>query len=380
MPYWRLSSFYLFYFASLGALLPFWGVYLQDQGFTALAIGQLMAILQATKIVAPNVWGWLADRTGRTLSIIRLASLLTWLAFLGIFAVQGFWGTALVMIVFSFFWNASLPQMEVVTINHLGARMRRYAGIRLWGSVGFILAVTVLGALVQRQGSGVVPLMALALQVGIWITSLLVVERPVESRPAAEGISILSLARRPEVAAFLLCGFFMQVSHGVYYAFYSIYLTEAGYASGTIGAFWAWGVVVEVLVFAIMHHLLERFGARRVLLTSLGLAVVRWLLIGAFVTEPVILILAQALHAATFGAFHAGAIHLTHHYFTGRLQGRGQALFGSLVYGAGGAVGSLGSGLLWSTAGPQATFVASSLVAALGFTIAWLWVDRERRF
>lgn len=380
MPYWRLSSFYLFYFASLGALLPFWGVYLQDQGFTALAIGQLMAILQATKIVAPNVWGWLADRTGRTLSIIRLASLLTWPAFLGIFAVQGFWGTALVMIVFSFFWNASLPQMEVVTINHLGARMRRYAGIRLWGSVGFILAVTVLGALVQRQGSGVVPLMALALQVGIWITSLLVVERPVESRPAAEGISILSLARRPEVAAFLLCGFFMQVSHGVYYAFYSIYLTEAGYASGTIGAFWAWGVVVEVLVFAIMHHLLERFGARRVLLTSLGLAVVRWLLIGAFVTEPVILFLAQALHAATFGAFHAGAIHLTHHYFTGHLQGRGQALFGSLVYGAGGAVGSLGSGLLWSTVGPQATFVASSLVAALGFTIAWLWVDRERRF
>ncbi|MBK8640112.1 MAG: MFS transporter [Chromatiaceae bacterium] len=380
MPYWRLSSFYLFYFASLGALLPFWGVYLQDQGFTALAIGQLMAILQATKIVAPNVWGWLADRTGRTLSIIRLASLLTWLAFLGIFAVQGFWGTALVMMVFSFFWNASLPQMEVVTINHLGARMRRYAGIRLWGSVGFILAVTVLGVLVQRQGSGVVPLMALALQVGIWITSLLVVERPVESRPAAEGISILSLARRPEVAAFLLCGFFMQISHGVYYAFYSIYLTETGYASGTIGAFWAWGVVVEVLVFAIMHHLLERFGARRVLLTSLGLAVVRWLLIGAFVTEPVILILAQALHAATFGAFHAGAIHLTHHYFTGRLQGQGQALFGSLVYGAGGAVGSLGSGLLWSTAGPQATFVASSLVAALGFTIAWLWVDRERRF
>lgn len=380
MPYWRLSSFYLFYFASLGALLPFWGIYLQDQGFTALAIGQLMAILQGTKIVAPNVWGWLADQTGRTMRIIRLASLLSWLAFLGVFAVQGFWGMALVMMTFSFFWNASLPQMEVVTINHLGARMRRYAGIRLWGSVGFILAVMVLGVLVGRQGSGVVPIMALVLQIGIWVTSLLVVERPLENRPAGEGVSILGLVRRPEVAAFLLCGFFMQVSHGVYYAFYSIYLTQAGYTSGTIGTFWAWGVVVEVLVFAIMHHLLERFGARRVLLTSLGLAVVRWLLIGTFVSEPIILILAQAFHAATFGSFHAGAIHLTHHYFTGRLQGRGQALYGSLVYGAGGAVGSLGSGLLWSIAGPQATFVASSLVAALGFTIAWLWVDREKRF
>jgi len=360
--------------------MPFWGVYLQDQGFSALAIGQLIAILQATKIIAPNVWGWLADRTGRSMRIVRLATLLSWFAFLGIFLVQGFWGTALVMIVFSFFWNASLPQMEVVTINHLGARLRRYAGIRLWGSVGFILAVLVLGVLVQRQGTGVVPLMALALQLGIWISSLLVVERPVEHRPAAEGVSVLEIARRPEVAAFLLCGFFMQVSHGVYYSFYSIHLTQAGYASGTIGAFWAWGVVVEVLVFALMHRLLERFGARRVLLTSLALAVVRWLLIGTFVADPVMLVLAQALHAATFGAFHAGAIHLTHHYFTGRLQGRGQALFGSLVYGAGGACGSLVSGILWSSAGPLATFIASSLVAALGFMVAWLWVDPEQRY
>ncbi|MCG7946441.1 MAG: MFS transporter, partial [Candidatus Thiodiazotropha taylori] len=34
MPYWRLSGFYFFYFASLGALLPFWGLYLQDRGYS----------------------------------------------------------------------------------------------------------------------------------------------------------------------------------------------------------------------------------------------------------------------------------------------------------------------------------------------------------
>jgi len=380
MPYWRLSSFYFFYFASLGSLLPFWGVYLQDQGFTALAIGQLMAILQATKIVAPNLWGWLADRTGRGIAIVRLASFLSWAAFLAIFFVEGFWAMALVMVIFSFFWNASLPQMEVVTINYLGSRLRRYAGIRLWGSIGFILAVLSLGALVERLGTMVVPLMTMFLQLGIWLSSLVVKERTTEHRAASAEVSILGVLRRPEVAAFLIAGLLMQASHGVYYSFYSIHLTQAGYASDVIGALWAWGVAVEVLVFALMHHLLERFGARRVMLTSLGLAVLRWLLIGAFVAEPMILILAQALHAATFGAFHAGAIHLTHHYFSGRLQGRGQALFGSLVYGAGGALGGLGSGILWSQAGPWATFLASSLVAALGFVIAWHWVDRERRF
>ena len=61
MPYWRLSGFYLFYFATLGALLPYWGLYLKSLGFDARAIGSLIAIIMATKIVAPNVWGWIAD-------------------------------------------------------------------------------------------------------------------------------------------------------------------------------------------------------------------------------------------------------------------------------------------------------------------------------
>ena len=53
LPYWRLSGFYLFYFASLGAFLPYWSLYLQSKDFDARAIGELMAIIMATKIIAP---------------------------------------------------------------------------------------------------------------------------------------------------------------------------------------------------------------------------------------------------------------------------------------------------------------------------------------
>ncbi len=87
--------------------------------------------------------------------------------------------------------------------------------------------------------------------------------------------------------------------------------------AGGIGV-WAWGVAAEVILFLRMHRLLQRFGARGVLLASLGLAVLRWLLIGNFVDSLAVQIFAQTLHAATFGAFHAAAIHLVHHYFSGR--------------------------------------------------------------
>jgi MFS transporter, PPP family, 3-phenylpropionic acid transporter len=379
MPYWRLSGFYLFYFGTLGALVPYWGLYLQDQGLTPLAIGQLMAILTGTKLISPPLWGWLADRSGARIRLVRLACLFATLTFAAIFVARGFWGIAAVMFVASFFWNAALPQMEAITFNHLGMRANRYASVRLWGSVGFILTVACVGWLLDGRGTWVVPWVVLALFVGIWLASLLVPDRGY----APVGLldeSLGRLLRRPEIMAFLAACLLMQVSHGAYYAFYSIYLKAAGYDSAAVGALWAWAVFVEVLVFLGMHRLLVRFGARRVLLASLALAVLRWSLIGTLVEFVAVQVVAQALHAATFGTFHASAIHLAHHYFPGRAQGRGQAIYNSLSFGAGGAAGSLLAGWLWTGFSPALTFGIASLAAGLAWSVAWVWVDRAGRY
>ena len=101
MPYWRLSSFYLFYFAALGALIPFWTLYLSSLGFNSIQIGQLMAIPTATKIVAPYIWGWLGDHIGKRMAIVRTGSLLAFLTFLLVFWLTDYGGLALAMSLFS---------------------------------------------------------------------------------------------------------------------------------------------------------------------------------------------------------------------------------------------------------------------------------------
>jgi PPP family 3-phenylpropionic acid transporter len=377
MPYWRLSGFYLFYFASLGALLPFWGLYLQDRGFDPAAIGELMAVLMATKIIAPNVWGWIADHTGRRMSIVQLASLLSVVTFAGVFFVSGYWSLALVMMLFSFFWNASLPQFEAVTLSYLGERIREYSRIRLWGSIGFILTVAGLGQFIDKLGIGLVPQVVLVLYLGILLNSLVVPERGA-TLPQHQQESILKVLKRPEVLAFLAACFLMQASHSAYYAFYSIFMEQHGYSSSTIGQLWALGVIAEVLVFLVMHRLLQRWGARLVLLYSLAIAALRWLLVGAAPESLVLVLFAQVLHAATFGTFHAAAIHLVHHYFVGRHQGRGQALYSSVSFGAGGAVGSLLSGYLWTSIGPSSIYYLSAGYAGMAVLIAWRWIGLRR--
>jgi len=360
--YWRLSGFYLFYFASLGALVPYWGLYLKSLDFSVTEIGQLIAILMATKIVAPNVWGWIADLTGHRMTIVRSASLLAALTFTGVFFGNGFWWLALVMIAFSFFWNAALPQFEATTMNHLGGETHRYSGIRLWGSVGFIITVAALGPMLDIYGTHRLPQVLAAVFILIWLSSLVVPESAAGHLPLDQA-RLRDVLRRPVVLALLAVCFLVQASHGPYYAFFSIYLESYGYSTALIGQLWALGVVAEIGVFLIMPRLLPRFGARRLLLAAVSLTTVRWLLIAGFADRLPVMLLAQTLHAASFGLYHAVAIYMVHRLFTGAHQGRGQALYSSISFGAGGAVGSLISGYLWTGMGAQSMYLLAAGVS-----------------
>lgn len=376
MPYWRLSGFYLFYFAALGVLVPYWGLYLKSLDFNAVAIGQLMAIPMATKFVAPFVWGWLGDHLGQRMAIVRIGALLTTLVFVSVFWLRGFWELGLAMILFSFFWNAVLPQFEAVVLCYLGRAASRYAQIRVWGSVGFIATVVVLGMAVDRFGPVAVLPVLLTIYTLLWLVSQTINDPVVKPHPLDQP-GILSVLRQPAVIAFLAACFLLQAGHGAYYGFYSIYMEELGYSKTLIGQLWALGVVAEVVVFLLMPRLLQNLGARNMLMISLFLAALRWYLIGNFADSLSILFFAQTLHAATFGTFHAAAIHLVHHYFTGRHQGRGQALYSSLSFGFGGALGTVVSGYLWEGAGPTVAFNLSMAVSLLGLLIVWRWVVNE---
>jgi PPP family 3-phenylpropionic acid transporter len=374
MPYWRLSSFYLFYFGALGILVPFWGLYLKGLGFDALDIGLLMAIPMATKFLAPYVWGWLGDHLGRRMLIVRVGSLLTAVTFVAVFFYTEFWPLTLAMVLFSFFWNAVLPQFEVVTLRYLGSDAHRYARIRAWGSVGFILMVSILGVAVDWKGPAVILPVLFVVYVAIWLSSLTVKDPDSVPHPGGQG-GILTVVMQPAVLAFFLACFLMQAGHGTYYVFYSIYLESAGYSKTLIGQLWALGVVAEVVVFIYMHQLLHRFGARRILLVSFFLAALRWLMIGSFADSLLLMVMAQTLHAASFGTFHAAAIHWVHRYFVGKHQGRGQALYSSVSFGAGGAIGSLLAGMMWESSGAFASFAVSTFLSLLALVIAWRWLS-----
>ncbi|MCB1735289.1 MAG: MFS transporter [Gammaproteobacteria bacterium] len=374
VPYWRLSGFYFFYFATLGALVPYWAVYLKDRGFDAVAIGTLMALLMLSKLVAPNLWGWLADRTGQHMRVVRAAALFATLAFVGVTWADGFWRMALVMVGFSFFWHAALPQFEATTLNHLGADEHGYTRVRLWGSVGFIITVIGVGVLIDDFGARVLPEVLLILLASIWVASLMTPAKSSADFDIDHG-PIARVIRRPEVLALLVSAFLVQASHGPYYTFFTLHLQDIGYSNRVIGVFWGLGVFAEIVLFLYMPRLIPSIGARRLLVIGLALTVLRWVLLSLMAQYLAALFLIQVLHAASFGVTHAVSIHLVHRYFTGRHQGRGQALYSSLSFGAGGALGNWVGGYAWESLGAVGTYLISAFAALLAMFVA-LYLSR----
>lgn len=345
IPQVPLASFYFFYFAVLGGFMPYWGLYLQQLQFSPEAIGQLMAILMATRIIAPNFWGYVADRTGKRLQMVRAGAFLLMFFWLGVFFTESFWPLAFVLLGYSFFQNAILAQFEAVTIAHLGAQRELYGRLRLWGSIGFIVTGASLGMLFDVISVSWLPLCLLACAAATWLASLQVPDIATPTR-AHRHEDFFTILKRPVVVAFLLAHFLLQLSHAPYYSFYSIYLEQHGYSRSAIGWLWALAVLAEVIAFTQMHRWLPRFGEQKIMLASLLLSALRWTVIGVGIESPLVVWSAQVLHAASFATFHAAAISVIYRQFGDGHQGQGQALY-SMLWGLGVALGSWWTGLVW---------------------------------
>ena len=374
--HWRLSRFYFFYYFFVGSFVPYWGIYLQSENFSPSSIGILLSLFQMSRIVAPNFWGWLADHTGHRVKWIKLTSFLGLIGFIGIFWAKGFFWIFLVMLALSLFTSSTLPLAESLTLAHLATTDGHYSRIRLWGSIGFIVASLFLGYLIDLQGINILLWVLLITQAIIFFLSNTIPEAK-EIHHKKNDLSIWKIIKTPSVVALLIGCTLMVSAHGVLYNFYSIYLKEHGYSSAAIGWLWAVGVICEIFIFMLMPKILRRYSLKTILLISLFLGVIRFILIGASPDQFYLLLIAQMFHAATFGSFHAASIEVIAYFFKGRNQSRGQAIYNSVAYGIGGTIGGLGGGYLIQYLGGQLGFMIAAISPLIGFIVIWYGLKLE---
>ncbi|WP_373975422.1 MFS transporter [Chitinibacter sp. SCUT-21] len=372
-----IAGFYFFYFAFNGIFSPYWGLYLAGMAFPAWQIGILTSLTQINRIYAPALWGYLADKTGRRQLILRVAGICGFAFFIPLLFATTFWPILIAVLIGSFFWSAALPLVEATAMSLLKGDSGAYSRLRIWGSIGFVVATMGAGYLIEAQGVTVLPLSVLAIMASLALYCWWVPEAPKVAQQVAQQGRFLDIVRRPEVLALFASCFLMALAHGPYYSFYSIYAADHGFSKTTIAWFWTLGVLAEILIFWLMPRLNLRFSQKAILLFGLLIGAWRFAAIGWLMGSLVVLLLAQIAHAFTFGSNHAVNMSYIHRYFAGKHQAKGQALYIAMSFGIGGSLGGILSGLVWQTWGGAWVFSASALSCLLGALIAWRYLPKN---
>ena len=362
----RLAAFYFAFFAWVGITTAYFPPYLAERGLDPGEIAWVLALPPLARIVAPAAWGWIADRTQAQRAIVVFSCATGAVCFALLPAVQGFTGIAWLIAISALFSAAALPLVEAITLGALAGQSGRYGPIRLWGSIGFIAVVLAGGMWLDAGVVGILPLAVVACAAAAALIGC--------TLPKARGQLPAEPRRVPitrTAVALIVSAFFVSVSHGTLYTFFTLHLQHLGYSGTLIGFLWTLGVLAEIVVFFYLPALFRRHALSTLLMASAGLGVIRFQMIGWAADWLALLLVAQLLHAATFGSYHAAAVAAVHRIFAPHAQARGQTLFSSLGYGAGGAAGTLAAGWAWDFAGPGFAFTVSSLAALAGLLFAY---------
>lgn len=374
-----IGFFYAAYFAFVGLYSPFLGPYLKSIGHQLDVIALALGLMQIMRVFGPLAWGWLADLSGRRVLLMRLAVgfalLMSAVTFLN---DRSAFHLILCLVILNLSVSGLIPMADVQAMDVSQGDAGAYGRVRLFGSLGFILAVLGFGFWADLFGFVAFPVWVfICLGLACWSTWCLDEQRAQRDNPLKQRGTLrdtFGLLLPSDLRAFWLASFFMVLAHGVFYSFFSLYLMEFDYSESAIGGLWALGVMLEVAFFAFQNRVFARFDKRVWLLISYVACGLRFALVALFPEIFWIVALSQCAHALTFAAHHTAAIIWLRERIPVGLQGRAQAMYATIAYGIGGTSGTFLGRWAWDSVSPSFAFWIASLAGFIASGLGYLLV------
>ncbi|MDQ6981782.1 MAG: MFS transporter [Mariprofundus sp.] len=364
----RIRLFYAAYFAAMGLILPFFPVYLHGLGLDTVMIGFMTGLLALAKVIAPPWIGHTLDSQSENSvhQFIVIASCMAAVTALAIGLAQNLYLMALMVLLFGAFWAAILPLTDGLSVSVSESEMADYGRLRVWGSFGFVLTSLSGGLWLVGPNITVFPIILAMLML---VLAFAAQGFPKLKPPIDRCSGRLKFSK--SFYLLLAIALIMQISHGAYYGFFSLYLAEAGFSGWQIGLYWAIAVIAEIVLMWRWSRALQQAAPAVVFSTCLLLTALRWLGIG-LTTDAMLLVGLQLLHAASFAAFHVTAIAWVKRLGPKTRHGAAQGLYSAAGFGLGSTIGIMGCGLIANAFDYSMAFYLCAGVAVLGIPLALL--------
>jgi PPP family 3-phenylpropionic acid transporter len=359
-----LGAYYFLYFASVGVTLPFLPAYFVSLGMSATQVGLLLALGPLVGLVGPPWFGRWADRTGLRDRVLLWVTAGTLIAWAPLAAVKGFAGCAAVMAVYALFSTAIVPLVDTLTLDHVSRSGGSYAHVRLYGSLGFVVASATFGLGVTQVGRMIVlvPLALIALDLGV---GLKLCGASGARTGLARGRSTPAARARwspDRELVLIVAGTCLHwIASAPYNGTFVLYVRSLGLSNGVVGVSVALGVCAEVWVMALYPRLATVARPRTLLAFACFASALRWVGM-AWVHHAVPLVALTLLHGLTFGLFYVAAVDAFARRVPSEHRAQGQAFFVAVTFGLGGLAGYVAAGAGYDVLGGARLFVVAACV------------------
>jgi PPP family 3-phenylpropionic acid transporter len=367
-----IGSYYFAYFGALGVFLPYFSLWLVEHGLSRAETTRILSLVPLMSLVAPPLAGLVADARHARGWLLRIASTAAFVAFLGYAGARSRLVIYATTALFALSRAPIVALVDATTLDHVRQHGGSYGRIRLWGSLGFLVAALAAGVLVDRAGSGAI---VVAGAWGLGLCAALAFTMPA-SPPVEDTRAVgawLHLLRDGRWWLFFVAAALGYMATAAYDAGFTLHLHAIGFGGRFIGVAWATGVAAEIVLMAASRRLVDAVGAERLFALTLVTGAVRWLLLSRVSSATAILCL-QPLHGVTFGLFWVSGVTLARargHFAPTAAQG----LFSAAI-GLGSLAGMNVTGRLLEAGGGALLYSAAAGCAALGALAAWLYARR----
>lgn len=367
----RFSFFYAALFLMLGVYWPFLPIWLEAQDLSLAQVGLLMTVFFWTRFFWPPAFAYLARAQGNARRPILAMGATAFIAAVLYAVDQRFWWLIAITILSSAAVHSVLPLGEALATQAARQKLFDYGRVRLWGSVTFIIATLLGGALIEGAG---LPSFLFWIAVTSGLLCLSIAWLPIAALDKRDGLVPASSEQGRDgpvtswltlrFVTFLAAASLIQAAHGLFYSFGVIDWQRAGMGGTLVGALWAISIIAEIALFALAGSRLRTvspFGF--LVLGALG-SLLRWPAM-ALAPGPLALVPLQALHALTFGATHMAVILFFAREVPGRFLGTAQSSYAALATGAMMGIATSVGTTLYQQAGTL-SYLAMAGFAAIG--------------
>ena len=334
MLFFNLSAFYFFYFAAVGVYIIFLPKVLHDVGYSAFDIGLIFALAPLMRFITPFLFLKHIKLNQTVFKISLILSIAS--ASLFYVSIDNFYAFMINNAILGVCLSLILPYIEVIALKDLGKD--RYGKSRLYGSIGFMIISLVLAKFLSQPHIALNYYLATTTLTAFFAILLLKHDVSHEEQVSHKPFSFI------QYWPFWVSLFFMQMSFGGFYNFFTIYETEHGISLEMTSYLWSFGVVCEIIMLYFQAPILKN-NLLNILKFCVSVTAFRWLILYLFPDSLTMTFISQAIHAFSFGLYHSAVIIYLFSLYENKKLAQ-QFMYG-VAYGLGGFIGAIVAGKLY---------------------------------